>query len=43
MKTERYSTEQIISILKEADAGMPVKDLWRKRGLSSPDVIGKQE
>jgi len=27
MKTKRYSTEQIISILKEGEAGMPVKYL----------------
>ena len=25
MKTKRYSTEQIIGILKEAEAGLPVK------------------
>ncbi len=30
MKTKRYSTEQIIGILKEAEAGMPVKELCRK-------------
>ena len=27
MKTKRYSTEKIISILKEAEAGMPFKEL----------------
>ncbi len=34
MKTKRYSTEQIIGILKEADDGMPVKELCRKYGIS---------
>jgi putative transposase len=34
MKTRRYSTEQIISTLKEADSGIPVKDLYRQHGLS---------
>jgi len=34
MKTKRYSTEQIIGILKEAEAGMPVKELCRKYGVS---------
>jgi putative transposase len=38
MKTKRYSTEQIISILKEADAGMPVKDLCRKHGVSDATI-----
>jgi putative transposase len=38
MKTKRYSTEQIISILKEADAGMPVKDLCRKHGISDATI-----
>ncbi len=38
MKTKRYSTEQIISILKEADSGMPVKDLCRKHGDSDATI-----
>ena len=38
MKTKRYSTEQIISILKEADAGMPIKDLCRKHGVSDATI-----
>jgi putative transposase len=29
MKSKRYSTEQIIGILKEGEAGMPVKVLCR--------------
>ena len=35
MKQKRFSDEQIIGILKEADAGMVVVDLCRKHGMSS--------
>ncbi len=31
---KRYSEEQIIGFLKEADAGMPVVELCRKHGFS---------
>jgi putative transposase len=34
MKTTRFTTEQIIGILKEAEAGMPIKELCRKHGMS---------
>jgi putative transposase len=34
MKTKRFTTEQIIAVLKEADGGMPVKELCRKYGMS---------
>jgi putative transposase len=34
MKTKRFNTEQIIGVLKEAEAGMPVKELCRKHGMS---------
>lgn len=30
----RFSEEQIIGFLKEADAGVPVKDLCRRHGFS---------
>jgi putative transposase len=30
MKTSRFSEEQIIGFLKQAEAGMPVKELCRK-------------
>jgi putative transposase len=34
MKRSRFSDEQIIGILKEHQAGMPVSDLCRKYGVS---------
>ncbi len=36
MKRSRFSESQIIGILKEAEAGMAVKEVCRKRGISSP-------
>jgi putative transposase len=35
MKKPRYSDPQIMSILKEAEAGIPVPELCRKHGMSS--------
>lgn len=34
MKKSSYSEEQIIGFLKQADAGMPIKELCRKGGFS---------
>ena len=34
MKKSRYSESQIISILKEAESGVPVAELCRKHGMS---------
>lgn len=36
MKKSRFSETQIVSILKMADAGMPVKEVCRKHGISEP-------
>lgn len=34
MKGKRYSEEQIIKVLREAEAGMPVAEVCRKHGVS---------
>lgn len=35
MKNSRYSDSQIISILKQAEAGTPAPELCREHGMSS--------
>jgi len=35
MKKSRFSESQIVGILKEADAGVKVQDIWRKYNISS--------
>ena len=34
MKKSRFTEEQIIGFLKQADVGMPIKELCRKGGFS---------
>jgi putative transposase len=34
MKKSKFSEEQIIGFLKQAEAGIPIKDLCRKGGFS---------
>ena len=35
MRQSKFTETQIVSILKEDDAGRPVNELWRKHGISS--------
>ena len=35
MKKSRFSESQIVEILKEADAGVKVQDIWRTHNISS--------
>lgn len=35
MKRSRFSETQIVSILKEADAGLKVEEICRKHGISN--------
>jgi putative transposase len=34
MKRTRFTETQIVAVLKEADSGVPVKDLCRRHGIS---------
>ena len=38
MKRTRFTEEQIIGILKEHEAGVPVADLCRKHGISNASL-----
>ena len=35
MRVSRFSDTQIVSILNEAESGMPIKDVCRQHGISS--------
>ena len=35
MKRSRFTDSQILEILKEADAGLPANEVWRRHGISS--------
>lgn len=35
MRTSKFTETQIVSILKQADAGVPVKDVCRQAGIST--------
>lgn len=34
MRTSKFSEEQIIGFLRQAEAGMPIKEIGRKHGSS---------
>ena len=38
MKRNRFSEEQIIGILKEQEAGVPVSELCRKHGVRDASI-----
>ena len=40
MKKKRFSEQQILGFLKEAEAGMPIKELCRKHGFSDAAFYG---
>jgi len=40
MKKKRFSEQQILGFLKEAQAGIPVKELCRKHGFSDAAFYG---
>lgn len=35
MRQSMFTESQIVSMLKEADAGHPVNEIWRSYGISS--------
>ena len=39
MRQSKFTETQIVSMLKEADAGRPVNEIWRKYGISSATTI----
>lgn len=34
MKTTRFTESQIVAVLKQGDAGLPIKDICRQAGIS---------
>ena len=38
MKQSRFTEKQIMSVLKEQEAGIPVEELSRKHGISSATI-----
>jgi putative transposase len=40
MKKKRFTEQQIVGFLKEAEAGVSVKELYRKRGFSDAAFYG---
>lgn len=43
MKKKRFSIEQIVAVLKQAEIGMPVADLIRQMGISEQTILSLEE
>lgn len=43
MTKQRFSTEQIVSVLKQAEMGLPVKDLIRQIGIATSGKTGREK
>ena len=43
MKKKRFSVEQIVSVLKQAELGVPVAEVIRKVGISEQDLLSMEE
>ena len=42
MKKSRFTENQIIAILKEADSGMPIAELTKKHGLGNSTIYNQR-
>lgn len=39
MRKSMFSESQIVGVLREAESGVPVADLWRRHGVSTATVF----